>query len=479
MTSTLRGPVPYDGDERTALVERLSHHDRLLGVPRSELNWLAEHGTLRALAPGAFLARTGEPRALYQLQVLLRGRITTYVTRGGVQRKMRETRGGDFAGVLPFSRMTHSTADVVVDEPVEMLSISQEHFPELVRVCPEVTAACVHAMLDRAHALTEGELHDEKMFSLGKLAAGLAHELNNPASAALRGVESLARNERDIEVASDALVDAGLHPSQRAVLRAVRDECLTRPRDAQSPITRAEREDELTAWLEARGVDPTPAAVLADACLTPERLQALANALPQSALAPAVAWLAASLGTFTVVAEVSQALRRIHSLVGAVKGFTQMDRPLVAEPTRLADGLRHSVAILEPKARARSITIAVDLADSLPLVNAAAAELNQVWANLLDNALDAAPTSTSVTIAARVVGDWVEVRVVDHGDGIPEQVRGRIFDPFFTTKPVGQGRGLGLDTTRRIVTLIGGQIEFDSTPGHTEFRVLLPIASRR
>src|SRR5262245_12311823 len=272
-----------------------------------------------------------------------------------------------------------------------MLHIDSGLFPQLIRECPSVTAACVHSMLDRARTLTESHLHDEKMFSLGKLAAGLAHELNNPASAALRNVESLALRQREIDVALDAASDAGLSFTQRSTLRSLVVACLAQPRVDESPIASAEREEAIADWLHEHGIDPVCAAPLADACLTIDRLDAVAAEISTSALGPAIAWLAATLAASALLTEIGHAVKRIHDLVAAVKGYTQLDRPLVPEATDIAPGVRDTVSLMHPKARARSVTIDVAVPAELPLVRASAAELNQVWATLLDNALDAAP----------------------------------------------------------------------------------------
>jgi len=163
--------------------------------------------------------------------------------------------------------------------------------------------------------------------------------------------------------------------------------------------------------------------------------------------------------------------------VSAVKRFTNMDRPTVAEPASLAGALADTVMVLGAKARDKSIAVTLDVPPDLPLVPAYGGELNQVWSNLIENALDATGVAGTVVVSARADGRTVVVRVADDGPGITAENRARIFDPFFTTKPVGQGTGLGLDIARRIVRRHDGQIEFDSRPGHTEFRVILPASS--
>ena len=217
------------------------------------------------------------------------------------------------------------------------------------------------------------------------------------------------------------------------------------------------------------------AALFADAGLGVEDLRVL-DELPRHAVAHSVAWIAARIGARSLTAEIDRATRRIHELVAAVRGFTQMDRPLVVEPIAIGPGIRDSVMVLAPKARGRSVAVDVDVEPDLPSVRASAAELNQVWASLLDNAIDAAPPASCVTISAAQVNEAVLVRIVDEGAGIPDEIRGRIFDPFFTTKPMGQGRGLGLNIARRLVRLMGGQVDVVSRTGRTEFQVSLPIA---
>jgi signal transduction histidine kinase len=175
--------------------------------------------------------------------------------------------------------------------------------------------------------------------------------------------------------------------------------------------------------------------------------------------------------------EIQDAAMRISGLVTAVKGFTHMDQAMVAEPVDLGPGLSDTIAVLRSKAHAKSVAVSLALEDGLPQVRGFAGELNQIWGNLIDNALDAAPQGARVNVLASREKAGVLVRIVDNGPGIPAGIRERIFDPFFTTKPMGQGTGLGLDIVRRLVLHNDGLIEFESQPGRTEFRVTLPIAA--
>jgi signal transduction histidine kinase len=181
----------------------------------------------------------------------------------------------------------------------------------------------------------------------------------------------------------------------------------------------------------------------------------------------------------SLASDIERAASRIYELVSAVKRFTYMDRATVSEPSSVAQGVTDTVAVLASKAKAKSASVRLDIPEDLPLVRAYGGELNQVWSNLLENALDAVPDMTGeVVVTAAREGDRVVVRVIDNGPGMTPEVRGRIFDPFFTTKPMGQGTGLGLDISRRIVHRHEGQIEVQCEPGRTEFRVTLPALAR-
>lgn len=455
------------------LLARLAQHRSLGGAPASEHAWLAKHGALRAYKVGAVVSPKGKP--VTTLAVVLSGHMVIRVDRGAGAHKIFEWRGGDVGGLLPFSRGASPPADAVAEEPLELLEIPKEHLPAMIRECPAITATMVHAMLDRARQFNTNDHRDEKLVSLGRLAAGLAHELNNPASAAVRSAKTLGDGVATAEAAARRLAAVHLSAAQLAAVDAVR-QLSQRPAGAGAvtAMQRADREDAIGAWLSAHGVNPECAATLAETEVTLAALDTLSASINGDALDAALNWMAAGCAVRALAAELETAASRIYEVVGAVKGFTYMDHAPTPEPVDLRRGITDTITMLGAKARAKSIVIAVQIPADLPRAHAVGAELNQVWMNLIDNAIDAAPAGGHVAVSAATERGCVVVRVVDDGPGIPSAILGQIFDPFFTTKGVGQGTGLGLDIVRRLLQRHDGEVEVESRPGHTEFRVRLP-----
>ena len=379
--------------------------------------------------------------------------------------------------MLPYSRLVSPPADSVAQEASEVLAVPRDALEAMIRECHEITTILVHTMVDRSRQFTSSGLQDEKMVSLGKLSAGLAHELNNPASAIERSAALLEDRLDEAEVATLALGASTLTDSQRAAIDAMRTSCLTASmHGVLSPIQQAEREDGIADWLVAHDVEVDIAEPLAETAITLEALDQIARAISGPPLAAVLRSVAAGCSVRGIAAEIQEAAKRISGLVAAIKGFTHMDQAAVAEPVDLTSSLGNTVTVLAAKARAKSIAVGVTLQPDLPRVRGFAGELNQIWANLIDNALDAVPNAGQVDVTANRERQRVVVRVVDNGPGIPADVRGRMFEPFFTTKPVGKGTGLGLDIVQRLVNHNDGEIEVDTGPGRTEFRVSLPIA---
>jgi signal transduction histidine kinase len=244
-----------------------------------------------------------------------------------------------------------------------------------------------------------------------------------------------------------------------------------------SPLDQAELEDRVEEWLEGRGLSVGLAAALTDAGLSIEGLESLASEIPELALDPALRWIAARCATRSLALDIEKAASRIHELVSTVKRFTYMDTVSGLEAVEVGPGLRDTTRISAAKAREKGVEIVLDVADDLPRALANGGELNQVWMNLLDNALDAVEEGGHVDIVVRQEVDRILVRVVDDGRGIDPNALPFIFDPFFTTKPPGEGTGLGLDITRRLLRRFHGDISVESKPGRTEFQVSLRISS--
>ena len=460
------------------LIERLAEHKTLCGAPRSELEWLVAHGQIRTLNTGEVLSVKGAP--VDGLYIVLSGRLALFVDRGAGLDKVIEWREGDVSGLLPYSRLTTPPGNASALEPLEILAIPRAHLRAMTQECFEVTSILVHTMIDRARLFTSNDLLNEKMISLGKLSAGLAHELNNPASAIERCGAILRDRIDDAEEATRGLAAARLSDAQIAAVEAVRAACLAKQAaGVRSPLEQADREDAIVEWLAKHGLDTANAGMLADTEVTFESLESVVAIVERPALNAVVQWAAAGCAVRNLTSKIQDAAARISSLVKAVKGFTHMDHANVAEPVDLGPGLDDTVAILHAKARDKSVAVTLQLEARLPKVRGFAGELNQVWANLIDNALDAVAHGGRVDVLAVRDDQRVVVRILDNGPGISDQVRHLIFDPFFTTKPQGQGTGLGLDIVRRLVKHNDGAIEFESRPGRTEFRVRLPIAEVR
>lgn len=453
---------------------------RLLGVFRdlsdAELDWFCERGERIELAAGKRMFERGEPAAA--LWVVVEGVIKGFEEIGGQWLLVATTLAGETTGMLPFSRMTHYPRHTVADEPSVVLRLDVSHFRELLDVSAEVVRRLVAQMSDRVRGDVRLEQQGEKMMALGRLSAGLAHELNNPAAAIRRASAKLMEHRAELPTLLLALSRSRLDEPSLKRVQDLRSGAGTREGPPASTMERSDQEQEISGWLEDRRLEEAweMAATFAESDIAVADLDEFAERVPEEALGGLLAWLASGIEADRMVLEISAAAGRISELVSSVKTYSHMDRSSEHKPTDVRVGVDNTLTMLGHKLREKGIQLTRDYQEGLPLIPAQEGELNQVWTNLIDNAIDAMDEGGELTLRARENDVWVEVEVVDDGPGIPEEVRQRIFEPFFTTKEVGVGTGLGLGIAQRIVRTHQGHIEVRSEPGETVMCVRLPVA---
>jgi len=442
-------------------------------LPDDQITWFVSQSQELALKPDDVLVHQGAPAdAMFVVldgQLQLRGELI-----GGLVTIAYKP--GDVTGALPFSRMKQFPLTARALTSSRILRFPATSFPALVQRMPELTSRLVAVMSDRVREATRIEQQRDRLAALGKLAAGLAHELNNPASAVKRAGSQLRATLRQLKDASQDLGARDLTPAQKSEIEKLENSLTQSNEPPPDVLTVSALEDQLDAVLRSHGQNDLwqLTANLARKSARPELLESLFSLLDPDAARAALCRISASLEVAGLLNEIQNSTARISDLVQAIKQYTFMDQAPV-QNVDVIKSLETTLTILNHKLK-RGVEVERKYEPVPLLVDSFGSELNQVWTNIIDNAIDAMHGQGKLRVRVYRDDSCVVVEIGDDGPGIPPDVQPHIFEPFFTTKGVGEGTGLGLDTVQRIVKKHRGSIQVSSKPGDTRFQIFLPVA---
>lgn len=459
------------------LLAELKSVPEFKSVPDVQLQWLADKGQIRSYKDGDKLFSPGD--SIDGFSIVLTGRMSLYMVQNGNRRDLGTYEPLEILGRLPYSRMKNANGEAYAIGDLTLLFIHRDLFPELVSTCHEITEALVHNMTDRVRDFTKFQQQNDKMMALGKLSAGLAHELNNPSAAIVRSAQQLKKAlaaapkkfKRVLKIQSD---DTTVDRLNKLVLGKIENKASAKMSLAQ----KSDLEYNLQEWMEKElgqsgyeGLD-----VFADFGFSEDDFCEVKTWFRAEDVGPVIDWMAQVLLTESLVSDIEEASKRINTLVSSVKGYTHMDQAPEKQKTDIHTGIRNTLTMLNHKLKKSGIKVVEDFRHEPPEANILVSEMNQVWTNLIDNAIDAMegrPNSV-LEITTERDREFSIVSITDNGAGIRKEILDKIFDAFFTTKPIGKGTGLGLDVVRNIVNQHNGKVEVSSEPGKTTFKVCFP-----
>lgn len=442
-------------------------------------SWLSEHLEEVFLKDGEQYGSKGD-KAEWMF-VLIKGRMQFKTENAGGRSVVFTVPEGDVTGMLPNSRMTTFTADSFAVGDTRFGRLHTDHFPEMLSTIPVLEARLAHKLLDRARSAANVQIQQEKLAALGTMAAGLAHELNNPASAARRAALNLVETLQLFgEHAGSILAGVAFKDEyQEDPFTDMREIVRGDPPDLD-PFEQSEREDDLADWLEEYNVEAPweVASNLVTVGFTRDFMEDFITRVRPEYVSDFLAWQSRDVEIRMLSQELSISTERISDLVTAMKSYSYMDQANVKTPIDVHKGIIDTLRVMAHKFRKKNVEIVKEFDQNMPQIEAFGGELNQVWTNLLDNAADAVPdTGGRIVLRSNYSPalNCAEIQVEDNGSGISDEYVTRIFDPFFTTKEAGSGTGLGLNITHRIIDARhNGSIEVESVPGQTIFKIQLP-----
>jgi signal transduction histidine kinase len=464
---------------RPVTIEDLKKVPAMSDVPDEHLQWILERSEYAEFKEGDLLFKTGD--TVEHLWIILEGSANFYMDING---KLvfylsfgNDERTGGVTGLLPYSRMKGAPGTSYASEHLRVLSLHKKYFSELEHLNPDFIQRLIGYMTDRARTFATLQLQQEKVSALGKLSAGIAHELNNPASAISRISDELhKRTTRNFEL-TEKLLQHNISSAHIHTIREQVKKAQAKTEIKLSALQRIEKEDEIRDWMEHHtSSDCAPAAeVFLESGFLPEDLEEIKQTVGAKPLPDVLQWLENFLNTEQIIKDLADAAGRISNLVSAIKSHVHMDRTNDVQTTNINEDINNTLTLLGHKIRDKNITVVKKYDDDMVVAEAYVGELNQVWTNIIDNAIYALPQNGELIISTCADDKNVNAKIVDNGSGIPQNIISRIFDPFFTTKKVGDGTGIGLDLVNRIIKKHNGTIKVNSVPGKTEFSICIPI----
>jgi signal transduction histidine kinase len=446
------------------------------GISDSELEWLIANSQIIHLNNGDYFTKEGDLDVRFA--IVLEGEMQVSRLLHGTAVVVGTTPRGITCGQLNLLNETPAEQTVQAIMPTAVMVFEPNAFHAIFSACPKVGSRILRIAAERMAMFLSQETQQQKMAALGKLSAGLAHELNNPAAAARRGTQSLRELLPALPAETIALNACYFSREQMDALSQLQQSLIVRASQppALNPLDRGDHEEAIGNWLDENNVSGAweIAPVLANVGFRLDELYELSDQMGAQFTPQVVAWLAHTLSAAELLLSVEQSTKRISDLVGAIKEYTYMDRARVVDEVDLERSLETTLQVLNHKLK--NIRVIRDYDATLPRVTGNGGDLNQVWTNLIDNASDAMKGEGTLQIITRNEAEFAMVEIADSGSGIPPEILPHIFTPFFTTKGVGAGTGLGLDISYRIIQQHNATIEVQSVPGRTRFIVRIPVA---
>ena len=460
------------------VIEDLRKVIALSDLPDEHLKWLADRVEYNEYEDGEVMIRKDDPADV--MWFIPEGKFDFYMDVNGQQvyyyNFQNDNIRGGVGGLLPYSRMKVSPGYAYSVGKTRKYDLHKKYFQELEQLNPAIVQRLIGYMTERARSFATTKLQHEKVSALGRLAAGIAHEMNNPASAINRISTELSKRLKENYKLTEELLRHKISADQIQKVLFIVEEKERADKEKLSPLQKMEKEDEVNDWLDKMGLSGNNFAgdTFAEHGFTGVDLESMRNDIGKEAFIQVLHWVENLLISKRIIKDLEEASSRISNLVGAIKSHVHMDQTNELQPTDIHLGIENTVTLMGYKLRGKNIKIKKSFDENIKEVPAYVGELNQVWTNIIDNAIDALPQNGEITIETSSSDKSIYVKIIDNGPGIPQEIINRIFDPFFTTKKVGDGTGIGLDLVKRIIDHHNGEIKVNSKPGRTEFVICIP-----